>query len=162
MKVSARELNQRMDRFQEDLRWSGVKLTHQRTEIFRELAKSGDHPDADAIWRGVRKRVPTLSLDTVYRTLWLLLRLGLITSLGPSREGAKFDANMQPHHHFVCSVCGMTRDFYSEAFDNLEAPQSARFLGEVETTHVEVRGVCGRCAGKNRRAPAISSREEVE
>ena len=161
MKVSSRELNQRMDRFHEDLRRSGVKLTHQRMEIFRELARSGDHPDADGIWRGVRKRVPTLSLDTVYRTLWLLLDLGLITTLGPSRERTRFDANMQAHHHFVCSLCGMTRDFYSEEFDSLETPQSARSFGEVETTHVEVRGVCCRCAGKKRRAPAISSREEV-
>jgi len=162
MKVSSRELSQRMDRFQEELRRSGVKLTHQRMEIFRELARSEDHPDADAIWRVVRKRVPTLSLDTVYRTLWLLLNRGLISSLGPSREGTRFDANMQPHHHFVCSECGMTRDFYSEEYDNLEAPQSARSFGEVQTTHVEVRGVCSRCAGRKRRTPVISSQEEVK
>lgn len=162
MKVSSRELDQRMDRFQEDLRRSGVKLTHQRREIFKELAKSGDHPDADRIWRGVRKRMPTLSLDTVYRTLWVLLDLGLICNFGPSRERTRFDANMQPHHHFVCSVCGMTRDFHSEEFDSLKTPQSTLSFGQVETTHVEVRGVCRGCAGKRKRGPGTLSREEAK
>lgn len=148
VKISSKELNQRVNRFKEGLRRSGVKLTHQRLEIFQELAKSGDHPDADTIYRGVRERIPTLSLDTVYRTLWLLLDLGLITTVGPSRERTRFDANMSSHHHFVCSICGMTRDFYSEEFDELMVPQSAKSFGQVETTYVEVRGVCRGCVRK--------------
>jgi len=146
MKTSQDETNERLALLTQGLRRAGVKTTHQRLEIVRELAMSGDHPDAEVIWRGVRARVPTLSLDTVYRTLWLLLDRGLITTVGPSRERTRFDANMRPHHHFVCSVCGMTRDFYSKEFDSLEAPASARALGSVKTTRVEVEGICSTCA----------------
>ena len=150
MKISPKELTKRMDRFKQGLRQAGAKLTHQRLEVFRELAKSLDHPDAEAIYRAVRKRVPTISLDTVYRTLWLLLDLGLITTLGPSRERTRFDANLQSHHHFVCTVCGMTLDFYSKKLDSLKVPVSVKSFGQVRRTNVEVRGLCFACASKKR------------
>lgn len=143
-----REVRQRVARFQQLCRDEGVRLTHQRMEIFREVAQTGDHPDAETIYKRVRERMPTVSLDTVYRTLWLLNDHGLITTLGPSRERTRFDANLTRHHHFVCVRCGLTRDFYSEELDDLELPRSAKAFGRIETTLVEVRGVCRECAGK--------------
>jgi len=141
-----------MNRFKEGLARSGIKITHQRLGIFREIAESGDHPDAERIYKGVRERVSTVSLDTVYRTLWLLLDLGLITTLGPSRGRARFDANMRSHHHFVCSGCGMTRDFYSAEFDQLKIPDSVKELGRVEKTQVDIRGICLQCSTKKEKA----------
>ncbi|MBN1126363.1 MAG: transcriptional repressor [Sedimentisphaerales bacterium] len=162
MKTSPEEVNQRMKRLQEGLRRSGVKLTHQRLEIFRELAASGEHPDADVIYKSVRQRIPTVSLDTVYRTLWLLLDLGLITTLGSSGERTRFDANMKSHHHFVCSACGMTRDFYSEELDELNIPPSAKSFGRVQTAHVEVRGLCLDCIDKGKSKGKTSDKKETK
>jgi len=142
------EVAQRMARFEQVCRDAGVRLTHQRLEIFREVAQARDHPDAETVYRRVRERMPTVSLDTVYRTLWLLNDHGLITTLGLSRERTRFDANLTRHHHFVCVRCGSTRDFHSEELDNLELPSSARAFGRIETTLVEARGVCRQCAGK--------------
>ena len=146
MKVSKKDIEQRMARFEEVCRNSGAKLTHQRMEIFREVAQTGDHPDADKVFQGVRKRMPTVSMDTVYRTLWWLTDLGLITILGPPRERARFDANLSRHHHFVCTQCGLTRDFFSDKFDRLELPESVRFIGHAQKTQVEVKGLCLECA----------------
>jgi Fur family peroxide stress response transcriptional regulator len=148
MKIEPEEFQKRMNHFKDGLKRSGVKLTHQRLEIFREVAKSGEHPDAETIFKGVRGRVPSISLDTVYRTLWLLLDLGLITTLGPPRERMRFDANMTSHHHFVCMKCGMTRDFYSEELDKLKIPSTVKTLGSVEMAQVEVKGICLRCSKK--------------
>ncbi|MBE0533861.1 MAG: transcriptional repressor [Rhodospirillales bacterium] len=143
-----------MEHFQRVCREAGAKLTPQRLEIFREVAATGDHPDAETIYRRVRKRMPTVSLDTIYRTLWLLVDLGIIQTLGAGgRERARFDANLDPHHHFVCVQCGSTRDFYSKDFDALALPDSLREIGRVEATHVEARGVCLDCAGKAAKAP---------
>lgn len=153
MDIPSKELERRINRFKQELKRAGVKLTHQRIEVYHELAKSGDHPDAETLFKRLRERLPTISLDTVYRTLWLLLDLGLITTLGPSRIGTKFDANLDSHHHFVCSKCGMTRDIYSEEFDRLQAPRSANSYGKAETTHVEVRGVCFQCSEKGATDP---------
>ena len=148
MKIEKHEVQRRMKHFEAVCRDEGVKLTHQRMEIFREVAQTVDHPDAEQIFQRVRKRMPTVSLDTVYRTLWLLNDLGLVATLGASRERTRFDANLSSHHHFVCGKCGFTRDFYSEDLDAIRLPDSIKGFGEIETTHVEVRGICQECAKK--------------
>jgi Fur family peroxide stress response transcriptional regulator len=148
--ITPDELNKQLAHLKDGLKRAGVKLTHQRLEIFREVVKSGDHPDAETIFNGVRERVPTVSLDTVYRTLWLLADLGLIATLGPPRDRVRFDANVKPHHHFVCSKCGLTRDFPCEEFDRLQVPDAVRDLGGIEKTQVEVTGICLRCASRTK------------
>jgi Fur family transcriptional regulator, peroxide stress response regulator len=148
--VDAPSVERRIDEFKGAVRAAGVKLTQQRLEVFRALAESRDHPDADTIFREVRRRVTTVSLDTVYRTLWLLNDLGLITTLGPRRESARFDANLTPHHHYVCVQCGLARDFESAELNALRVPEAVERLGSVSGTHVEVRGVCEGCMKRAR------------
>jgi Fur family peroxide stress response transcriptional regulator len=150
MALAPDEIQHRMTRLKEALRRAGVKLTHQRLEIFSEVARTGEHPDAETVFRGVRDRLPTVSLDTVYRTLWLLIDLGVLTTLGPPRARVRFDANMRSHHHFVCTRCGRARDFYSPAFDALQVPAAVKAWGRVERTLVEIRGLCARCVKKGK------------
>ena len=135
-----------MARFNEICRKSGAKITHQRLEIFREIVQTVDHPDAETVFRGVRERIPTISLDTVYRTLWWLKELGLIKTLGPPRARTRFDTNLGCHHHFICTQCGLTRDFFSEKFNKLKLPESVQRIGQAKMTQVEVKGVCHQCA----------------
>jgi Fur family peroxide stress response transcriptional regulator len=146
MQVDETEVERRIEHFKETARRAGVKLTHQRLEIFREVAASLEHPSAEAVLKSVRPRMPTVSLDTVYRTLWLLNDLGLISTVGPRRGSARFDANLAHHHHYVCVRCGLVRDFESAALDALRIPKSVRALGSISDAQVEVRGVCRRCA----------------
>jgi Fur family peroxide stress response transcriptional regulator len=150
MHIDYKEVEQRLKHFEAVCRDEGIKLTHQRIEIFRELAQTEDHPDADQVFQRVRHRIPTVSLDTVYRTLWLLKDLGLVVMLGSSRERTRFDANLNSHHHYVCEQCGFTRDFYSNDLDNIRLPDSVGSFGEIEATHVEVRGICRECIAKGR------------
>jgi Fur family peroxide stress response transcriptional regulator len=150
MRVPEPELARRLDRFRTAAREAGIKLTHQRLEIFREIASTEEHPDAETVFRGVRERVPTVSLDTVYRTLWLLEELGMISSLGPRRERARFDANLDSHHHFVCESCGLVRDFEYPRYDELDVPDDVKRVGSVSRVSVEVRGLCRACAGGSR------------
>ena len=151
MAIDAAIVEERIQRFHQICTDTGARMTHQRMEIFKEIANSEEHPDAELIFQSVRKRLPTISLDTVYRTLWWLTGLGLVTTLGPAQEGTRFDANLNRHHHFVCSQCGLTRDFYSEALDNLELPESVASIGSSMGTQVEVKGICHACAAKRAR-----------
>jgi Fur family peroxide stress response transcriptional regulator len=146
------EIERRIAKFKEAVKAAGVKLTHQRLEVFREVAGSLEHPGADTIFREVRRRVPTVSLDTVYRTLWLLNDLGLITTLGPRRESARFDANLTHHHHYVCVQCGLARDFESPELNSLRIPEPVKRLGSIAGTQVEVRGTCESCMKQARKA----------
>ncbi len=148
MTIQHREVEQRMRHFEMVCREEGIKVTQQRIEIFREVAQTEEHPDADKIYQRVRDRLPTVSLDTVYRTLWLLNDLGLVVTLGSSREPTRFDANLERHHHFVCRQCGFTRDFVSKDLDNLVLPDALRSFGNVEQALVEVRGLCSDCLEK--------------
>jgi Fur family peroxide stress response transcriptional regulator len=143
--VEPEEFARRTELFKRKLRSAGIKLTHQRLEVFREVARSGEHPDTETIFFGVRERMPTISLDTVYRTLHKLLDLGLITTLGPRRESTKFDPNLEPHHHFICRRCGKILDFSHPDYDRLEIPEKVGRLGSVETLQLEVRGICRQC-----------------
>jgi len=127
---------------------AGVKLTHQRLEILRALTAMETHPEAEALFRAVQARVPTVSLDTVYRTLWLLHGLGLLTTLGPRQGGIRFDANLDRHHHYHCVRCGLVRDFESEALNGLRVPKAVKALGDVLEARVEVRGVCAKCRAR--------------
>ena len=146
MKVEPDEVERRLEAFQTAARQAGVKLTHQRLEIFREVASSSDHPSAEAVLRAVKHRMPTVSLDTVYRTLWLLSDLGLVTTLGPRRDSVRFDANLRHHHHYVCVSCGLVRDFESTELNAIAIPDAVKGFGRIVGTHVEVRGVCENCA----------------
>ncbi len=146
MEVDESEVERRVDAFKDAAKKAGVKLTHQRLEIFREVASSLEHPSAEAVLKKVQPRMPTVSLDTVYRTLWLLNDLGLVSTLGPKRASVRFDANLAHHHHYVCVRCGLARDFESSELNTIRIPESVKGFGSIVATHVEVRGVCDRCA----------------
>ena len=148
------KVEQRLEHLKAAVKKAGVKLTHQRLEIFRELAAAEEHPDADSIFRAVQHRVPTVSVDTVYRTLWMLHDLGLVATLGPQREGVRFDANLEQHHHYVCVRCGLVRDFVSAGLNALRVPEAVKALGSVAAAHVEVRGVCTKCLAQSADEPS--------
>jgi len=144
------EIQKRVDGFLAACRAKGIKATHQRVEIMRELASTEEHPDADALYQRVRERIPTMALDTVYRTLKLLEENGIVSRIGCTRERARFDGNTARHHHFVCTKCGLVRDFYDEAFNNLKAPREVPEMGCVDSVYVELRGLCCSCRAQNR------------
>jgi Fur family peroxide stress response transcriptional regulator len=135
-----------MAAFLEVCQATGVRVTHQRMEIYRELASTEEHPSAETICRRVRERMPTVSVDTIYRTLWLLEKSKLISRVHILTETARFDANTGPHHHFICSRCGLINDFYSSEPDQFQIPTEVQSWGEVESIHLELRGVCTNCA----------------
>ena len=145
MSLAKTIINSRMETFRQACVERGVKITHQRLTIYRELALSEEHPDADMIYRRVRKRVPTVSRDTVYRNLKLLSEHGLISIVGMSHERLRFDANMESHHHFVCTRCGLIRDFYSQHLESMEFPREVEIFGQPVSLHLEVKGVCAAC-----------------
>ena len=140
-----------MNRFLEACRRSGMKLTHQRMEVFREVASSDEHPDAETVYQRVRQRVTGISRDTVYRTLSSMEAQGLVRKAEVLFGRGRYEANMDRHHHFVCTVCGLVSDFYSEPLNDLPIPKSVQTIGSIQSTHVQVRGICSACSSKQSR-----------
>lgn len=145
MAVPHDEVDRRVASLAQALRDSGMRITHQRLEVVREIAATDEHPDVETIYRGVRGRVPTISLDTVYRTLGTLADAGLITRVTATAGPARFDANTDRHHHFVCTRCGLVRDVVDPGLDAVRAAKQTASLGTVESVDVHLRGICRSC-----------------
>lgn len=158
MPVPESEVECRVAAFSQALRESGLRLTHQRLEVAREIARSEAHPDTETVYRKVRSRVPTISLDTVYRTLAALEGLGLVARVDATAGPMRYDANLEHHHHFVCTRCGLIRDVYYPALDSVDAPDLGDEVGTVESVRVQLRGVCRGCREREGRTAAQGNR----
>ncbi|NLB55629.1 MAG: transcriptional repressor [Lentisphaerae bacterium] len=145
--ITTEEVEARVEKFIEASRQSGMRVTHQRTEVFRELAGCTDHPDADTLYKRVRARIPSISLDTIYRTLRMLEHSGAIIRVGSDQDRAHFDANTDRHIHFICSSCGVIKDIHASSLNCIIVPESLKSLGSVDVIYIELRGTCTNCLG---------------
>ncbi len=145
MAVAHGEVERRVELMRRALREQGMKFTHQRLEVVREIAAAEDHPDVEHLFCSVRTRVPTISLDTVYRTIATLVELGCVTRTTLTPGSARYDANLDHHHHFVCTRCGAARDIVDPGLDEIRASAAITGLGRVDAVELSLRGVCTDC-----------------
>lgn len=124
---------------------NGRKVTPQRQCIFRVLQGDVTHPSADAVYDRARGEMETISLKTVYQTLYELASLGEVAALDVGTGTTRFDPNVEdPHHHLVCSSCGKVRDLHAD-FSFLKVPTGSDAGFEVGDAEVVFRGTCADC-----------------
>ena len=87
-----------------------TRVTRQRTVILEELRKLTCHPTADELCDIVRRRLPHISLGTVYRNLDHLAEEGIVLRLDMAGKSKRYDGNIQPHQHVCCIYCGRVAD----------------------------------------------------
>lgn len=141
-----REIDQRIDELAARCRLAGMAVTHQRLAIFRELLTADDHPSPEMLHRRVVKTMPSLSLATIYKTLDALEQLGLIEEVSPVGDVKRYDGNHRPHHHLVCVRCKSVTDFYDSDLDALAPPPKQLHGFVVQSTSVQVKGLCAACS----------------
>ncbi len=146
MKIDKAGLDAKMAAFRALCGETGLRVTHQRQEVYRELARAADHPSAEMLHKRVTRRIPTMTLDTVYRTLGTLEEIGLVERMGVIGNSARFEANLTAHHHFVCKGCGHILDVYSERLDRAGLEQELPKGARLHSARVELRGLCQTCA----------------
>jgi len=155
-KGSSISVEEKMVYFCEECRQDGLKLTHQRLEIYREMATARDHPSAEMLYQRIRQRIPTISLDTIYRTLSNFEAHGLINRVHTLESQAHYDARREQHHHLVCERCGRIVDFEWKALDETPVPESVTKWGSVSSRTITLQGVCSACLQNTRRSPTGS------
>jgi Fur family peroxide stress response transcriptional regulator len=134
-------------------RAAGVAVTPQRLAIFRRLAATDRHPSADELYAAVRRVMPTLSLATVYKTLDTLADIGAVRPVSRVGPRARWDANLDAHHHLVCTVCGTVTDVTEPRLERAARPAAAvaaRHGFEAAGHSVEIFGRCAACRGGRR------------
>lgn len=122
--------------------------TKQRKIIFDELSRTKNHPDADGLFRIVRRRLPNISIGTVYRNLNLLRDEGKIKELALGRYSSHYDADLNRHSHFYCLGCGDISDVNEPLINRLDIRVSKDLGMAVKYHRLDFYGYCGNCKDK--------------
>ena len=123
---------------------SQTRMTRQRAVILETLRSVDTHPSADELYGMVRKKIPRISLGTVYRNLDLLVGGGAVRLLERAGMQKRFDGDLSTHSHVRCESCGRVGDI----FEPVEVPpvKSDAVPGfTVARAEVEFIGLCDAC-----------------
>jgi len=140
---STREAMERVNR-------SRYKLTRQRSKIIETLvATAGEHLSAEEIYGLVTLEAPDIGLATVYRTLDLLVTLGIIekTDFGDGRARYELASpgDDHRHHHLICSGCGIITEVKDDLLDDLESTLEREYDFCITDHRLEFYGRCASC-----------------
>jgi Fur family peroxide stress response transcriptional regulator len=133
----------------------GLSVTSQRLAIFEALASSREHPSAEQLHRAVQRKLPSLSLATVYKNLEALKAIGAVADVNPLHEEGRFEAALpgtgagRPHHHLVCVSCKKVRDLHDVDLDGLRVRDAQGF--DVRAVRVQAEGLCPDCQRRSRK-----------
>ena len=120
-------------------------FTKQRRVILDELRSNKSHPTADEVYEMVRRRLPNISLGTVYRNLEVLSESGLILKLDLSDTRKHFDGTRENHYHVRCVRCGRVDDVPGDPHGVIEEIASQLVDYTIVSHKLEFVGVCLHC-----------------
>jgi Fur family ferric uptake transcriptional regulator len=128
------------------LRALHVRVTPQRLFVLEALAAHGAHMTAEEVMRWAAPHAPGLNLATVYRTLELLVSLGLVAQTDLGGEATMFElVGEAPHHHLVCERCGAVIQMEDSVFQSLRAEVLRRYGFDTRSRHIALFGLCREC-----------------
>ena len=120
-----------------------------RTAILSFLRQTKDHPSAEMVFNHLKPEIPDLSLGTVYRNLSMFKAKGEIISLGTVNGVERFDGNIEPHVHFICSGCDAVTDLMQiHVPEELNQQVTKATGGTVSMCHLTFHGYCDKCKAK--------------
>jgi len=132
----------------------GIRLTAQRRALIEVIQNAEEHLDAASLLEQARRRDPNIDRATVYRTIELLKRLGLIDELDLMHlNGEKhyYEVRTQKDHlHLACFQCGEIEEFSSPAFERLKREIGVKNQFDIQVIRLEVGGLCRKCAAQQK------------
>ena len=141
-----------IDTFSQTLHKHGFRLTPQRELVLKILRQSKGHLDAEGIWQLAKKQDASVNLATVYRTLHVLVEIGLIQQsyLGEGQKRAYYETVAKPqHYHFACLGCDKVMELESEGINQAQLELESRNGVQIFYTHLKFEGLCPECASAN-------------
>jgi Fur family peroxide stress response transcriptional regulator len=136
------------EQFRELARKCGLAVTHQRQVVYEAVVASHGHHSPEQIYAKVRRRIPSISLATVYNNLRLFVEHGLLREVTPHASTVLVDGNLEPHHHLVCSRCKSVQDIEGEFIDFKRLSRQLPDGFDLTRPMIEVFGLCRRCRAK--------------
>jgi Fe2+ or Zn2+ uptake regulation protein len=132
---------------------AGLRCTPQRYVMLQYLMTEPMHPTADQIFHAVNGSDPRSSRATIYNNLHALAKAGMVSPVAVDAGPVRYEANRQPHHHFICERCGRLEDI--EAREVAYRPRRVQLGGRlIQDFQIVFRGICEKCSQKTSlRAP---------
>lgn len=130
--------------FERLCRSRGIRVTAQRLAVYKALAEDLAHPTAESVYARLRKQLPGLSQATIYRTLQFFENENLIRKVSSPGAIGRFDANVDPHQHLVCRVCGSLEDISVPELHSAAIPNVSGFT--IEELDIRLVGRCEPCS----------------
>lgn len=138
-----------LDSTLDSLRARGMRITPQRVAVVEELVGNTSHPTADVIAQRVIKRMPGVSLSTIYKTLGELADLGLVQRVSVD-ESVRFDPDTSVHGHMLCTECRSVVDVWlPELIDEYIKEIEMNNNVQVKSVALDFEGACSRCLAHN-------------
>jgi Fur family transcriptional regulator, peroxide stress response regulator len=132
------------------LKGRDFRLTPQRFTILTILASSEEHPTVEEIYAEVRKKFPTTSIATVYKTIALLKELNEVLELGFPDGSNRYDGNRPyPHPHAICTKCRRIMDPDISSVDELSDEMRKKTGYTISFHRLDFFGLCPECQGKS-------------
>jgi Fe2+ or Zn2+ uptake regulation protein len=122
-----------------------MRHTRQREVVLEVVRSTMEHPTAEWVYRRARRRIPRISLGTVYRNLKQLAEAGFIREIQAGGQALRFDGNTGPHHHVRCVGCGRVNDLVVPLDTRREQAAARAMDFQVLGHQVEVQGLCRAC-----------------
>ena len=130
----------------DQLRSKGVRLTPQRLLILNAVSQGSRHMGVDEVFRKARESYPYIDIATVYRTLHLFRRMGVVTEVAiGDRLHFEITNPDAPHHHMVCRPCGGAYDLAPDYLDEFRNTLTQEFDFEPDLDNFTVTGICSTC-----------------
>lgn len=126
-----------------------LKLTPQRIAVYNFLKSTKEHPSAETIYKALIEDYPTMSLATVYKTLKVLVEVGLVQELNVGEGNFRYDGMTTAHPHIHCIVCSKVDDLEGVTFDELNISVKNKTDYDVLSNKVYFYGVCAECKQVN-------------
>lgn len=123
----------------------GLTATHQRQVLYEVMQTMPGHPSPEEVYTRVRKRIPAISLATVYKNIHLFVERGVLKQLSMHHGSLRVELNSNAHHHMVCSHCKAITDIDEKDLGGLPAIRKLRDGFQVERYSIDVIGVCPAC-----------------
>ncbi len=137
-------------------------MTRQRRIILEELRKVTTHPSADEIYEMVRKRLPRISLGTVYRNLEILSKLGGIQKLELGGTVKRFDGNPENHYHIRCLGCFRIDDMAVDPPAHIESDAERLTDYKIVGHRLEFLGLCPNCSDEPNYSDRLDKNDAVQ
>ena len=135
-----------------DLAWKhGMAATHQREIIFEAVVAAPGHYSPEQIYAVVKRRIPSVSLATIYNNLRVFVEKGLLREVSPHASTLLVEGNLEAHHHLVCTRCKAVQDIEGDFINYKKLSRLAPRGFELTRPLVEVFGLCRRCRTKPKR-----------